>query len=53
VHPGEWSVPEVTPRAQRRLSATALSQLKALYLKLPDSPAREALKNLLDHQLTK
>jgi hypothetical protein len=53
VQPGGWSVQEVTARAPRRLSATALQQLQGLYQKLPDSPARAALKNLLDHQLKK
>jgi hypothetical protein len=52
VQPASGGVQEVTPRTPRRLSATALSQLKTLYLRLPDSPARAALKNLLDHQLT-
>jgi hypothetical protein len=52
VQPGAGSVPEVTQKGPRRLSATALSALRALYQKLPDSPARKALKDLLDHQLT-
>ena len=51
VQPGDWSVPEVTPRTARRLSTTALNALEALHQKLPDSPARAALKALLDHQL--
>ena len=51
VQPGAGSVSEVTPRAPRRLSATALGELKALHERLADSPARAALKALLDHQL--
>lgn len=51
VQPAAESVPEVTPGLPRRLSATALSELKTLYRKLPDSPARKALKELLDHHL--
>jgi hypothetical protein len=51
VQPGAGSVQEVTPGPPRRLSATALRELQALYRKLPDSPARNALKQLLDHHL--
>ena len=51
VQPGAGSVPEVTPRAPRRLSSGALKDLQDLYRKLPDSPARRALKTLLDHHL--
>ena len=38
-------------RAPRRLSGTALDGLRALHQRMPESPARTALKNLLDHQL--
>jgi hypothetical protein len=51
VQPGAGNVPEVTSRAPRRLSARALQELQELHRKLPDSPARKALKTLLDHQL--
>jgi hypothetical protein len=51
VQPGAGSVPEVTPRSPRRLSGGALRGLQDLYRKLPDSPARRALKTLLDHHL--
>jgi len=53
VQPGAGNVPEVTSRAPRRLSAGALQELARLHQKLPDSPARRALKTLLDHQLKK
>ena len=51
VQPGAGNVPEVTFRAPRRLSQRALHELQDLHKKLPDSPARRALKTLLDHQL--
>ena len=51
VQPGAGNVPEVTSRAPRRLSPRALQELRDLHQKLPDSPARRALKTLLDHQL--
>ena len=51
VQPGAGSVPQVTSRGPRRLSAGALEELQALYRRLPDSAARRALKTLLDHQL--
>ena len=38
-------------RQPRRLSLTSLDALQALYRRLPESPARRALKTLLDHQL--
>jgi hypothetical protein len=38
-------------RAPRRLSGTALDALRALHQRMPESAARTALKNLLDHQL--
>lgn len=43
--------PDAVPRRPARLSRSALDALQALYRRLPDSPAREALKTLLDHQL--
>ena len=51
VQPGAGNVPEVTSRAPRQLSPRALQELQDLHQKLPDSPARKALKSLLDHQL--
>jgi len=51
VQPGGGNVPEVTSRASRQLSASALGELQRLHERLPDSPARRALKTLLDHQL--
>jgi len=51
VQPGAGSVPEVTPRVPRSISPAALESLQTLYLKLPDSKARKALKALLDHHL--
>jgi len=51
VQPGSGNVPEVTVRSPRRLSGSALQGLQDLYRKLPDSPARRALKTLLDHHL--
>jgi len=38
-------------RQPRRLSRSAIDALQQLHAKLPDSPARRALKTLLDHQL--
>ena len=43
--------PDAAARRPARLSQSALAALQALYRRLPDSPAREALKTLLDHQL--
>ena len=51
VQPRAGNVPEVTSRPPRQLSARALQDLRDLYQKLADSPARRALKTLLDHQL--
>ena len=51
VQPGAGDVPEVTSRRPRQLSQRALKELQDLHQKLPDSPARKALKTLLDHQL--
>jgi len=51
VQPGAGNVPEVTSRAPRQLSPRALQELQDLHQKLPDSPARKALKTLLDHHL--
>jgi len=38
-------------RQPARLSRGALDALQALYRRLPDSPARDALKTLLDHHV--
>ncbi|MFY9317406.1 MAG: DciA family protein [Burkholderiales bacterium] len=51
VQPAAGTVADVTPTPPRRLSATALNELRTLYRRLPDSPARKALKELLDHHL--
>jgi hypothetical protein len=51
VQPGGASVPEVTSGPARKLSPEALAELQGLYRKLTDSPARKALKTLLDHHL--
>lgn len=51
VQPGPESVPKVTSRAAPRLSPGVLKDLQALHERLPDSPARRALKTLLDHHL--
>jgi len=51
VQPGAANVSEVTSRHTRRLSQRTLKELQDLHQKLADSPARRALKTLLDHQL--
>jgi hypothetical protein len=51
VQPGADSVPKVTSRAAPQLSPAVLKDLQALHARLPDSPARRALKTLLDHHL--
>jgi len=51
VQPGNPGVQEVTSRPRKNLSAEAQKALRELYEKLPDSPARAALKTLLDHHL--
>ena len=51
VQPGAGPENVTAPRAPRHLSRTALEGLQALHLRLPDSPARTALKTLLDHHL--
>jgi len=53
VQPGDGSVTDVPPRRAVPLSRHTLGTLQELYRRLPDSPARVALKNLLDHQLKK
>ena len=53
VQPGAAEGPGAAPRQPARLSASALDSLEGLYRRLPDSPAREALKALLDHHLKK
>jgi Dna[CI] antecedent, DciA len=51
VQPGPGPAGDVPPRQPARLSRGALDALQALYRRLPDSPARDALKTLLDHHL--
>jgi len=51
VQPGAGPDIVAAARQPRRLSRTALGALQALHQQLPDSPARTALKTLLDHQL--
>jgi hypothetical protein len=51
VQPGGAPAGDAAPRQPARLSASALADLQALYRRLPDSPARRALKALLDHQV--
>ena len=51
VQPGAGPENVAAGRQPRQLSGSALAALQALHLKLPDSPARKALKTLLDHQL--
>ena len=51
VQPGAGPAPDAPSRQPVGLSQSALASLQALYLKLPDSPARSALKTLLDHHL--
>jgi len=51
VQPGAGPANVTAARQPRRLSHAALDALQALHKQLPDSPARSALKALLDHQL--
>ena len=51
VQPGVGAAPADAARNPPRLSRAARGALQELYRKLPDSPARSALKTLLDHQL--
>ena len=51
VQPGIIASPDAAPRQAPRLSKSALQALQNLYGKLGDSPARTALKTLLDHHL--
>ena len=51
VQPGSGPAGDVPSRQPARLSRGALDALQALYRRLPDSPARGALKTLLDHHL--
>jgi len=51
VQPGADSAAQVTSRPAPRLSAGVLRELQSLHARLSDSPARSALKALLDHQL--
>jgi hypothetical protein len=51
VQPGPEPAGDVPDRHPARLSRGALDALQALYSRLPDSPARGALKTLLDHNV--
>ena len=51
VQPGAPHPADAAARQPARLSRSALDGLQALYLRLHDSPAREALKALLDHHV--
>ena len=51
VQPGSGPENVAAARQPRRLSRTALDALEALHQRLPDSPAKKALKALLDHHL--
>ena len=51
VQPGAEPDIVAAARQPRHLSRTALGALQALHQQLPDSPARTALKILLNHQL--
>lgn len=51
VQPGASGASEAPERHPPRLPPTAVTGLMSLYQKMPDSPARKALKTLLDHQL--
>jgi len=51
VQPGSGTAGDVPSRQRARLSRGALDALQALYRRLPDSPARGALKTLLDHHV--
>ena len=51
VQPGIIASPDAAPRQAPRLSKSALQALQNLHGKLTDSPARTALKTLLDHHL--
>jgi hypothetical protein len=51
VQPGSGPAGDVPSRQPARLSRGALDALQALYGRLPDSPARGALKTLLDHHV--
>jgi len=51
VQPGSGLAGDVPARQPVRLPQGALDALQALYRRLPDSPARVALKTLLDHHV--
>ena len=51
VQPGMGPEIVAAGRPPRRLSPSALDALQALHQRLPDSPAKAALKKLLDHHL--
>ena len=50
VQPGGGHVADAAPQKQATMSAAALQELVALYIRLPDSPFRKALKTLLDRR---
>ncbi|HUN70440.1 MAG TPA: hypothetical protein VMU46_16700 [Burkholderiales bacterium] len=50
VQPGAAAPAVAVERQPRRLSSVAIAALQQLHDKLPDTPARRALKTLLDHQ---
>jgi len=51
VQPAAEAENVVRERQSRRLSRSALEALQALHRRLPESPARKALKTLLQHHL--
>ena len=51
VQPGSRAQTVAGERQPRRLSSSAIEALQVLHNRLPDSPARKALKTLLDHQV--
>ena len=51
VQPVSGPAGDVPARQPARLSRGALDALQALYRRMPDSPARGALKTLLDHHV--
>jgi hypothetical protein len=53
VQPGPAAPADAPARQPPRLSRRALDALLELHSRLPESPARQALKTLLDHQLNR
>jgi len=49
VQPGRARRRDTAPHKPARLSAAAIDELQALYQKMAESPARRALKALLEH----